>query len=87
MNHVPMGFNKLVNLINFANGCLNWGGEFEQKINDKYDQPTLTRVTHPSLNLAEDTVKGVVGILEHLNVMFETSDAVLCCVVLCRRGI
>ena len=77
---MPLGLNKLVNLVNFVNGRLNWVGEIELKINDKYDQPAHTRVTQPVLNLAKDTVKGIVGILKHLNVRFKTSDAVLCCV-------
>ena len=32
------------------------------------------------MDLAKDTVKGVVGVLKHLNAMFRTSDVVLCCV-------
>ena len=36
------------------------------------------RVTRPRLDLAKDTVKGVVGLLKQFNVVFGTSDAVLC---------
>ena len=70
MNQVPLGLNKLVNLVNFVNGRLNWVGEIELKINDKYDQPAHTRLTQPILNLAKDTVKGIFGVLKHLNVRF-----------------
>ena len=52
----------------------------EQKIYDKYDQPTFPRVTHSRLYLAEDTIQGVVGVLKQLNVVLKTSNAVLCCV-------
>ena len=78
--NVPMGFNKLVDSINFVNGCLNWGCKIKQEIYDKYGQPTLPRVTHSTFYLAKDIVESIIGVLKHLNVMLKTSDAVPCCV-------
>ena len=75
-----MGFNKLDDLVNLVFGHFNGGRTIEQKINDKYDQPTFPRVTHLGLNFFEDNFEGIVWILKHIHVMFETSEAVLCSV-------
>ena len=75
-----MGFNKLDDLVNLVFGHFNQGRTIEQKINDKYDQLTFPRVTHMSFDFFEDNIKGVVGILKHFHIVFETSDAVLCSV-------
>ena len=78
--NVTMRFNKLDDSFNFGFGHFNRDREIEQKISDKYDQPTLSRVTHLGFEFFKNNFKGIVWILEHIYVMFKTSDAMLCCV-------
>ena len=68
--YVTMGFNKLDDSLNLSYGRFNRDRKIEHKIRYKYDQPTIPRVTICKLDFFKNDIEGVVGVLEHFDIMF-----------------